>query len=80
MLLYKNLEIKIYRTKVSPIVGYGCETWSLTLMEEHRLMVFENRVLKKIFGPKRDEVTRECKKYIMSSLMICNPNPILFGL
>jgi hypothetical protein len=56
-LLYKN--IKIYRTKILPVVVYGCETWSLTLREEHRLRVFENRVLRRIFGPKRDEVTGE---------------------
>jgi hypothetical protein len=42
-----------------PVVLYGCETWSLTLREEHRLRVFENRVLKKIFGPKGDKVTRK---------------------
>jgi hypothetical protein len=41
---------------------YGCETWSLTLREEHRLRVFENKVLRRIFGPKRDEVTGECRK------------------
>jgi hypothetical protein len=41
---------------------YGCETWSLTLREEHRLRVFENRVLRRIFGPKRDEVTGGCRK------------------
>jgi hypothetical protein len=45
-----------------PVVLYGCETWSLTLREEHRLRVFENRVLRRIFGPKRDEVTGEWKK------------------
>jgi hypothetical protein len=54
--------IKIYRTIILPVVLYGCETWSLTLREEHRLRVFENRVLRRIFGPKRDEVTRECRK------------------
>ena len=59
-LLSKNLKIKIYRTIISPIV-YGCETWSLTLREERRLRVFENRVLR-IFGPKRNEVTREWRK------------------
>jgi len=42
-----------------PVVLYGCDSWSLTLREEHMLRVFENRVLKRIFGPKRDEVTRE---------------------
>jgi hypothetical protein len=51
----KNLEIKIYKTVSLPVVLYGCETWSLTLGEEHRLRVFENRVLRKIFRPKREE-------------------------
>jgi hypothetical protein len=51
----KNLKIKIYKTVILPVVLYGCETWSLTLGEEHRLRVFENRVLRKIFGPKREE-------------------------
>ena len=55
-LLFKNFKIKIYRTIILPVVLYGCETWSLTLREERRLRVFENRVLKRIFGPKRDEV------------------------
>jgi len=57
-LLSKNLKIKIYRTIILPIVLYGCETWSLTLREERKLRVFENRVLRRIFGPRRtDEVT-----------------------
>jgi hypothetical protein len=47
---------------ILPVVLYGCETWSLTLREEHRLRVFENRVLRRIFGPKRDEVTGEWRK------------------
>ena len=54
-LLSKNLKLKIYRT-VLPVL-YRCETWSLTLREEHRLRVFENRVLRRIFGPRKDEVT-----------------------
>ena len=58
-LLSKKLKIKIYRTIILPVVLYGCETWSLTLREERRLRVFENRVLRRIFGPKRDEVTGE---------------------
>ena len=61
-LLTKNLKIKIYRTIILPVVLYGCETWSLTLREEHRLRVFENRVLRGIFGAKRDEVTGEWRK------------------
>jgi hypothetical protein len=55
----KNLKIRIYKTIILPVVLYGCETWSLSLREEHRLRVFENRVLRRIFGPKRDEVTGE---------------------
>jgi hypothetical protein len=51
----KNLKIKIYRTVILPVVLYGCETWSLTLREEHGLRVSENRVLRRIFGPKREE-------------------------
>jgi hypothetical protein len=54
-LISKNLKIKIYKTVILPVVLYGCETWSLTLKEEHRLRVFENTVLRKIFGPKREE-------------------------
>ena len=61
-LLSKNLKIEIYRTIILSIVLYGCETWSLTLREEHRLRVFENRVLRRIFGPKKDGVTGEWRK------------------
>jgi len=52
---YKKLKIKINTVVILPVVLYGCETWSLTLEEEHRLRVFENRVLRRIFGPKREE-------------------------
>jgi hypothetical protein len=52
-LLLKNLKIIIFKTIILPVVLYGCETWSVTLREEHRLRVFENRVLRRIFGPKR---------------------------
>jgi hypothetical protein len=55
-------KIRIYKTIIFPVVLYGCETWYLTLREEHRLRVFENRVLRRIFGPKRDEVTGEWRK------------------
>jgi hypothetical protein len=61
-LLSRNLKVKIYKTIILPVVLYWCETWSLTLREEHRLRVFENRVLRGIFGPKRDEVTGEWRK------------------
>jgi hypothetical protein len=58
----KNLKIRIYNTIILPVVLYGCETWSLTLREKHRLRVFEIRVLRRVFGPKRDEVTGEWRK------------------
>jgi hypothetical protein len=61
-LLFKNLIIKIYRTIILSLVLYGCETWSLTLREERRLRLFENRVLWRAFGPKRDEVIGEWRK------------------
>jgi len=61
-LLSKNLKIKKYRTIILPMFLYGCETWSLTLREERRLRVFENRVLGRVFRPKRDEGTREWRK------------------
>jgi hypothetical protein len=58
----KKLKIRIYKTLILPVVLYGCETWSLTLREEHRLRVFENRVLRRIFGSKMDEVTGAWRK------------------
>jgi len=75
-LLTKNLKIKIYRTIILPFVLYGCEIWSLTLREERRLRVFENRALRKIFGPKRDEVTRKWRKLHSEELndLYCSPN------
>ena len=72
ILLSKNLKIKIYRT----VVLYGCETWSLTLREECRLCVLKNRVLRRIFGSKRDEETKECRKLHNEELndLYCSPN------
>jgi len=61
-LLSKKLKIKTYRTIILPVVLYGCETWSLILREERRLREFENRALRRVFGPKRDEVTGEWRK------------------
>jgi hypothetical protein len=58
-LLSRNVKVKIYKTIILPVVLYRCETWSLMLREEHRLRVFENRVLRRIFGSKRDDVTGE---------------------
>jgi hypothetical protein len=60
--LSRNVKVKIYKTIILPVVLYGCETWSLTLREEHRLRGFENRVLRRIFGPTRDEVMGEWRK------------------
>jgi hypothetical protein len=57
--LSKNVKIKIYKTIILPVALHGCETWSLTLREEHRLRVFESRVLRRTFGTKKDEVKRE---------------------
>jgi hypothetical protein len=61
-LLSKNTKINIYRTIIVSVVLYGCETWSVTLREEHRLRVFESRVLRRIFGPKREGVTGELRR------------------
>jgi len=61
-LLSKKLKIKIYRNIILPVVLYGCETWSLTLREERRLRVFENTVLRRVFGSKMEEVTGEWRK------------------
>ena len=78
-LLSKNLKIKIYRTIILSVVLYGCETWSLTLREKRKLRVFENMVLRKIFGPRRDEVTGEWRRLHIKELTTCTPHPILCG-
>jgi hypothetical protein len=67
---------------IFPFVLYGCETWSLTLRDERRLRVFENGVLRRIFGPKRDEVTGEWGKLHNEKLngtRVCTAHPVLFG-
>jgi hypothetical protein len=61
-LLSRNLKVKIYKTVIQPVVLYGCEIWPFTIRNEHRLRVFEKRVLRRIFGPKRDEVAGEWRK------------------
>ena len=78
--VYRSLKIKIYRTIILPVVLYGCETWSLTLREERRLRVFENRVLRGVFGPKRDEVTGEWRKMHNEELndLYSLPNIVLY--
>ena len=75
-LVYKNINIKIHRSIILPVVLYGYETWSLTLREERRLRVFENRVLRRICGPKRDEVTGEWRNLHNEELNdpYCSPN------
>jgi hypothetical protein len=61
-LLSRNITVKIYKTIILPVVLFGCESWSLTLRKEHRLRVFKNRVLRRISGPKSDELTGEWRK------------------
>ena len=75
-LLSENLKIKIYRTIILSVFLYGCETWSLTSREEHGLRVFENRVLRRIFGSKRDGVTGDWRKLHKEELndLYCSPN------
>jgi hypothetical protein len=75
-LLSRNLKLKYKKTIKLPVVLYGCETWSLTLRVEHRLMVFENRVLRRIFGPKQQENGESCT---MGSFIICTHHQIILG-
>jgi hypothetical protein len=74
------LKIRIYKTIILPVVLHWCETWSLTLREEHRLRVFENRVLRRIFGPKRDEVSGEWRKLHNEELRDLYPSPSIIRL
>jgi hypothetical protein len=69
------VNVKIYKIIILPVVLYGCETWSLTLREEHRLRVFENRVLTRIFGPRKDKVTGEWRKLHNEELHILYSSP-----
>jgi hypothetical protein len=72
----QSIKIKIYISVTLAVVLYGCETWSLTLREERRLRVFENRVLREIFGAEGDEVTGEWRKLHNGELndLYCSPN------
>jgi len=74
----KNIKIKIYITIILRVVLYGCVTWLLTLRDECRLKVYENRVLQRIFGPKRDEVTEEWRKLHNEELSDLFSSQILF--
>jgi len=76
--LFSIQKFKIYRTIVLPVVLYGCETWSLTLREERKLRVFENRVLRRIFGPKRDEVIGKWRKLHNEDLNDLYSSPNIF--
>jgi hypothetical protein len=75
-LLSRNVKIRIYKPTIFPVVLYGCETWSLTLREEHRLRVFDNRVLRRIFGPKRDEEMGEWRKLHNEELRNLYSSPV----
>ena len=74
-LLYKNLNFKIHRTLILPVVLYGCETWSFTLREERKLKLYENMVLRRIFGPRRDEETEKWLRLHNEELndLYCSP-------
>ena len=74
-LLPKNVKFKIYRTIIVPIVLSGCETWSLTLREKRRLTVFENGELRRIFGPKRDEISGGWRKLYNEELNDLSSSP-----
>jgi hypothetical protein len=74
-LLSKNVKVRIHKTVIVHVVLYGCETWSLTLREEQKLRVFENRVLRKIFGPKRDGVMVGWRKLHNEELHDLYPSP-----
>jgi hypothetical protein len=70
-LLSKNIKVRINKIIILPVLLCGCETWSLTLREQHRLRVFENMMLRRIFGAKRAEVTGVGENYIMRNFITC---------
>jgi hypothetical protein len=74
-LLSKNVKISIYKTIILPVVQYGCEMWSQTVKEEHKLRVFENRVLRRIFGPKRAGMTGGWRKLYNEELLNLYSSP-----
>jgi hypothetical protein len=78
-LLPKNTKFNLYSTAITPVLLYGCGTWCFRFRYEHGLRVFENRVLRKIFGPKNDEVKGNGEDYFTSSFVICTSSHLLFG-
>jgi hypothetical protein len=78
-LLSRSVKVKIYKTIILPVVLYGCDTWPLTLREENRLRVLENRVLRRISGPKKNEVTKNGESCTMRSFVLCTSPQILLG-
>jgi hypothetical protein len=78
-LLSTNIKIKIHKTKILPLVLYGCETWSLTLREKHRLRVVQNRVLRRIVRPKGDEIAGGWRRLQMRSFIMCTLHQILLA-
>ena len=79
-LLSKKLKVNTYKTIILPVVFYSCETWPLALREEHGLRVFENKVFRKIFGVKRDEITGEWRKLHNAELYACILRLTLLGI
>jgi len=78
-LLSKNIKIKIQIDIILSVYLYGCESWSHVLREGYRLRVFQNKVMRRIFGPKREEVTGDTENYVKRWAMICTHHQILFG-
>jgi hypothetical protein len=74
------MKIKVYRTINLPVVAYWCETWALTWRKEHRLRMFENRMLRKIFGPRGKKYREAGERCIMRSFMIATPQQLLFDI
>jgi hypothetical protein len=74
-LLSRNVNVKIYKTIITPVVLYGCETWALILREGHRLRIFQNRVLRRILGTKRNEITGKFRKLHNEELHILYSSP-----
>jgi len=78
LVCYPSIKIKIFRAVILPVVLYGCESWTLTLREARRLRMFENKVVRKIFGPKKDEVTAEWRRLHKEEFYdLCSPPNVI---